>query len=294
MRDLLFPTRRALLGKVAAAGLGLLFGGRAMAATDDDFARLERESGGRLGVAAVDTGSDVRLAYRADERFAMCSTFKFVAAAAVLSAVDKGDLALDKRIPFGEADLLSYAPVTKKHVAEGRLSLEELCAAAVRVSDNTAANLILREIGGPAGWTAYARTLGDTTSRLDRIEPDLNLAAEGEVRDTTTPKAMLGNLDRLLIGDALSEGSRKKLEDWMLESPVTGPLIRAGVPKTWQVADKTGGGANATRNDVGILYRPEKAPLLVAIYFTGSKLDMDGQNKVIATAASLIASHFGG
>jgi Beta-lactamase class A len=178
MRDLLFPTRRALLGKVAAAGLGLLFGGRAMAATDDDFARLERESGGRLGVAAVDTGSDVRLAYRADERFAMCSTFKFVAAAAVLAAVDKGDLALDTRIPYGEADLLSYAPVTKKHVAEGRLSLEELCAAAVRVSDNTAANLILKEIGGPAGWTAYARTLGDTTSRLDRIEPDLNLAAE--------------------------------------------------------------------------------------------------------------------
>jgi len=294
MHDLLVPTRRVFLGTAATAGLGLMFAGKAMAKADDAFAALEKQSGGRLGVAAVDKASGTRLAYRADERFAMCSTFKLLAAAAVLARVDKGELKLDKSIPYGKADLLSYAPVTKEHVAEGHMTLGDLCAAAVGVSDNTAANLILKEIGGPAGWTAYARALGDTTSRLDRTEPELNIAVAGDARDTTTPAAMLGNLDALLIGDALKGASRKQLEDWMLAGTVTGPLIKAGVPKTWQVADKSGSGANGTRNDIGVLYRPNTAPILVAIYTTGSPLDLKGQNKVIADAAALIAARFGG
>jgi beta-lactamase class A len=294
MRDLLFPTRRTFLAGATAAGLGLMLADNAMAKDDDAFARLEKERGGRLGVAAVDKASGARIAWRADERFAMCSTFKFVAAAAVLAAVDKGKLKLDKMIPYGKDDVLAYAPVTKEHVAEGGMTLEALCAAAIGVSDNTAANLILKEIGGPAGWTAYARTLGDATSRLDRTEPDLNLAVPGDPRDTTTPEAMMGNLDALFLGDALSEASRDKLEDWMMAGTVTGPLIKAGVPKLWQVADKSGGGANATRNDIGILYRPNTAPILASIYYTGSKLDANGQNKVIADAAALIAARFGG
>jgi len=294
MRDLLFPTRRALLGNAAAAGLGLMFVGKAMAKADDEFARLEKQNGGRLGVAAVDKASDARIAYRADERFSMCSTFKFALAAAVLAGVDRSEIKLDKRVRYGEADLLSYAPVTKEHVAEGSLTLEALCAAAVGVSDNTAANLILKEIGGPAGWTRYVRSLGDMTSRLDRTEPTLNAAIAGDPRDTTTPAAMLGNLDALLIDNALSPASRKKLEEWMLAGTVTGPLIKSGVPKTWQVADKSGAGDNGTRNDIGIIYRPDKAPILAAIYYTGSPLDMKGQNKVIADAAALIAARFGG
>ncbi|MBS1165772.1 MAG: bla [Proteobacteria bacterium] len=294
MHDLLVPTRRVFLGTAATAGLGLMFAGKAMAKADDAFAALEKHSGGRLGIAAVDKATGTRLAYRADERFAMCSTFKLLAAAAVLARVDKGELKLDKSIPYGKADLLSYAPVTKEHVAEGHMTLGDLCAAAVGVSDNTAANLILKEIGGPAGWTAYARALGDTTSRLDRTEPELNIAVAGDARDTTTPAAMLGNLDALLIGDALKGASRKQLEDWMLAGTVTGPLIKAGVPKTWQVADKSGSGANGTRNDIGVLYRPNTAPILVAIYTTGSPLDLKGQNKVIADAAALIAARFGG
>lgn len=292
MHDLLFPTRRSLLGTAATAGLGLMLAGRALAA-DDDFAALEKRSGGRLGVAALDKATGARLAHRADERFAMCSTFKFVAAAAVLAAVDQGKLRLDKSIPYGKADLLDYAPATKEHVADGAMSLAALCKAAVDLSDNTAANLILREIGGPAGWTAYARALGDATSRLDRTEPSLNTADEGDPRDTTTPLAMLGNLDALLIGDALSEASRKTLEEWMLAGSVTGPLIRAGVPKTWQVADKSGAGGHGTRNDVGVIYRPDKAPILAAIYFTASDLDMTGRNKVIADTAAIIAARFG-
>ena len=294
MRNLVFPTRRALLGNAAAAGLALAFAGKALAKEEDAFAELEKHSGGRLGIAAVDKASGTRLAYRADERFAMCSTFKLLAAAAVLARVDKGDLKLDKSISYGKDDLLSYAPVTKAHVAEGHLTLGELCAAAAGVSDNTAANLILKEIGGPAGWTAYARALGDATSRLDRTEPELNSAVAGDPRDTTTPEAMLGNLDAVMIGDALKEASRKQLEDWMLAGTVTGPLIKAGVPKTWQVADKSGSGANGTRNDIGVLYRPNAAPILAAIYTTGSPLDMKGQNKVIADAAALITARFGG
>ncbi|MCM5555380.1 class A beta-lactamase [Pleomorphomonas sp. NRK KF1] len=292
MRDLLFPTRRTLLGAAATAGLGLTLAGKALAA-DDDFAALERRGGGRFGIAALDKATGARLAHRADERFAMCSTFKMVAAAAVLAAVDRGETTLDKTIPYGKDDLLDYAPVAKEHVAEGSMNLEALCRAAVGVSDNTAANLILKEIGGPAGWTAYARTLGDATSRLDRDEPSLNTADEGDPRDTTTPGAMLGNLDTLLLGDALSKASRQMLEDWMLEGTVTGPLIKAGVPKTWQVADKSGGGGHATRNDIGIIYRPDKAPILASIYFTGSTLDMAGRNRVIADAAAIIASRFG-
>ncbi|MBS1181932.1 MAG: penP, penA [Proteobacteria bacterium] len=293
MRDLLFPSRRAVLGTGAAA-VCLAFAGPGMAKSDDAFARLERQSGGRLGIAAIDKATGTRLDYRAADRFAMCSTFKFVAAAAVLSAVDRGRLTLTKRIAYGEADLLSYAPVTKAHVTDGGMTLEALCAAAIAVSDNTAANLILGEIGGPAGWTDYARSLGDQTSRLDRTEPDLNMATEGDPRDTTTPEAMLANLDALLLGDALSPASRKQLEDWMLAGTVTGPLIKAGVPKTWQVGDKSGGGGNNTRNDIGIIYRPNKAPILAAIYTTGSPLDMKGQNKVIADAAAILAARFGG
>jgi beta-lactamase class A len=292
MRDLLFPSRRAVLGTGAAA-LCLAFTGPATAKSNDAFAHLEKQSGGRLGIAAIDKATGARLDYRAAERFAMCSTFKFLAAAAVLSGVDQGRLTLTKRIAYGKADLLSYAPVAKEHVAEGGMTLEALCAAAVTVSDNTAANLILGEIGGPAGWTDYARTLGDQTSRLDRTEPDLNIAAEGDPRDTTTPSAMVANLDTLLLGDALSPTSRKQLEDWMLAGTVTGPLIRAGVPKTWQVGDKSGGGGNGTRNDIGIIYRPNKAPILAAIYTTGSPLDMKGQNKVIADAAAILSARFG-
>ncbi len=292
MRNLLVTDRRTFLGTAAMASLGLMFTGKALA-DDNPFAQLEQARGGRLGVAAIDKTTGSRIAYRADERFAMCSTFKCLAAAAVLARVDAGELKLDKVIRYGKDDLLSYAPVTKAHVDKGSLTLEELCAAAVGVSDNTAANLILKEIGGPAGWTDYARSLGDNISRLDRTEPELNTAVPGDPRDTTSPAAMQANLETLFIGDVLTETSRDKLEEWMVTGTVTGPLIRAGVPKTWQVADKSGSGANGTRNDIGVIYRPDKAPIIAAIYYTGSKLDMDGQNKVIADAADLIVSRFG-
>jgi beta-lactamase class A len=286
-------TRRALLTSASAA-LWAAQGHPALAATEAAFATLESTHGGRLGIAAFDTGAQARITYRAAERFPMCSTHKFLSAAAVLAGVDQGRLHLDRRIPYTKADLLSYAPITKAHVAEGSMTLGALCAAAIDWSDNTAANLLLGQIGGPAGWTRYARSIGDGVSRLDRTEPTLNSAIPGDPRDTTTPTAMLGDLDTVLLGQALTEASRKQLQDWMLASSITGPLIKAGVPKDWRVGDKSGSGDHGTRNDIGIILRPGKAPILAAIYYTASPLDMAGQNKVVAAAAAIIAQRFGG
>jgi beta-lactamase class A len=287
-------TRRAWLASAAATALCTAHALPVRAAVEADFATLESAHGGRLGVAAFDIASGARLGYRAAERFPMCSTHKVLSAAAVLTAVERGRLRLDQRIPYGRADLLSYAPITKAHVADGSMTLGALCAAAIDWSDNTAANLLLAQIGGPQGWTRYARSIGDDVSRLDRTEPTLNSAVLGDPRDTTTPNAMLSNLDTLLLGQALTPASRKQLEDWMLASSITGALIKAGVPKTWRVGDKSGSGDNGTRNDVGIILRPQKAPILATIYYTASPLDMSGQNKVVAATAAIIAARFGG
>lgn len=285
-------TRRSWLAAMAAS-FALVEDDAARAAATAGLPALEARNGGTLGVAARDTGSGRQIGYRADQRFPMCSTHKVLSAAAVLAKVEQGQLSLDQRIPYAQTDLLSYAPITKQHVAEGAMPLGGLCAAALDWSDNTAANLLLAQIGGPQGWTRYARTIGDQTSRLDRTEPTLNTALPGDPRDTTTPNAMLHDLDAVLLGEALSAASRKQLLDWMLASSITGPLIKAGVPKTWRVADKSGSGDRGTRNDIGLILRPGRPPILAAIYYTGSPLDMSGQNKVIAAAAAVIAARLG-
>lgn len=287
-------TRRAWIANAGAAALCLTHANPATAATAADFADLERRSGGRLGIAGYETGTGARLGYRATERFPMCSTSKFLITAAILSAVDQGRLHLDQRIPYSRADLLSYAPITRAHLGEGSMTLDALCAAAIEWSDNTAANLLLAEIGGPAGWTRYARSIGDPLSRLDRNEPTLNTAEPGDPRDTTTPNAMLGDLDTVLLGHALSPASRARLQGWMMAGTITGPLMKAGVPKDWRVADKSGAGEHGTRGDIGMLLRPHKAPILAAIYYTGSPLDMGGQNKVIAAASAILAARLAG
>ena len=203
-------SRRCL---IAGAAASLCAG---LAAARSPLAEIEARVGGRLGVAALDVASGKRLAWRADERFPMCSTFKAMAVAALLKRVDAGDDRLDRFVRFGQADLLSYAPVSKAHVAAGGMKLGELCAAVVEFSDNTAANLILGSIGGPAGWTGFVRSLGDSQSRLDRSEPTLNTAIPGDPRDTATPSAMVGDLKAVLLGDALSPASRQLITGWMV------------------------------------------------------------------------------
>ena len=246
------------------------------------LAAIEAKVGGRIGIAALDTGSGKRIERRADQRFPLCSTFKLLAAAAVLRRVDDGKEKLDRLVPYGESDILSYAPVTKLHAKEGAMTLAAICEAAIEVSDNTAGNLLPATLGGPAGLTAYLRSIGDQTTRLDRTEPTLNTAIPGDERDTTTPFAMLATMQVLLLGEALSPGSRERLEGWLVETKTGTGLIRAGAPADWRVGDKTGRGDNNAWNDVAILRPPGRAPVLPAIYTVEQSAPDDMHKSAVA------------
>ena len=256
------------------------------------LASIEAREGGRLGVFVRDTGTGSTLAHRADERFPMCSTFKLLASAAVLKRVDQGAERLDRTIAYGPSDLLEYAPIAKTHVAQGGMTLAEACAAAIDWSDNTAANLILREIGGPAGFTQFARSLGDSVTRLDRNEPSLNTAIPGDERDTTSPRAMAEDMRRVLIGDVLSETSRRQLTAWLIDDKVGDKRLRAGLPAAWRIGDKTGSGDHGTTNTIAIIWPPERAPIIATVYYTGSSAPMDARNAVHKEIGGLIAETF--
>jgi beta-lactamase class A len=258
----------------------------------DQIAALERSAGGRIGVVALDTANGQRIAHRPNERFAMCSTFKFLAAAAILKATDDGKESLDRFVPYTEKDLLAYAPVTKRHVKAGGMKLGDLCAAALQQSDNTAGNLLLRALGGPAGLTKFARTLGDEATRLDRMEPELNTALPGDERDTTTPAAMCEDLRRLLVSDVLSSASRRQLESWLIGNTTGEAMIRSGVPKNWRVGDKTGRGANGATNDIAVLHPPGKKPIFVAIYTVGSSASEEARLATVAQVARIVTKAF--
>jgi beta-lactamase class A len=281
-------TRRAFVYGLAAALAAPSARAAGASSAAARVAAIEAAAGGRLGVAAVDAVGKLRLAHRADERFAMCSTFKVLAAAAALKRVDAGADALDRRIAFGPADLLEYAPVAKARVGEGAMSLAEACAAAIQWSDNTAANLILKTIGGPPAVTALARSLGDPVTRLDRDEPTLNTAIPGDPRDTTSPAAMAADLRALILGDALSPASRRRLEAWMAGDKVGDKRLRAGLPADWGVADKTGTGDHGAANAIAILRPPARPPLFVAVYFAESDRSPDERNAVHRDVARVI------
>ena len=246
---------------------------------------LEAETGGHLGVTCIDTASDRMFGYKADERFPMCSTFKWLAVASLLNRVDTAHETLDRRIRFGRNELLEWAPVTQHHVDGDGMSLAELCEAAIAQSDNTAANLILRETGGIAGWNRYVRSIGDARSRLDRGEPKLNEALPGDVRDTTTPVAMAMDLRRLLLENKLSPESREQLTRWMLATKTSNQRLRAGLPEGWRLADKTGTGNSGTGTvgDVGVLWPPSGKPIVLAVYLTQAKVSREKQEAAIAS-----------
>jgi beta-lactamase class A len=225
--------------------------------------RALEANGSRIGVAALDTGSGRTLVYRADERFLMCSTFKLSLAAAILQRVEHGQERLDRLVRYTKADLLPVSFVTAPSLATG-LTIEALCAAIIHVSDNTAANLLLRSMGGPAALTAFLHENGDAVTHLDRVETALNVR-DGD-RDTTTPQAMLATMRALLLGDALRPASRAKLIGWMDEVTTGGTLLRAGFPSGWRIGDKTGRGAGGEINDLAIIRPPGRAPILVCAY----------------------------
>lgn len=276
----------ALLLPRAAAAAGLAAPVLALKA-------LEQKSGARIGVAAIDTGSDRAVFHREGERFVMCSTFKLSLAAAVLARADRHAEKLDRLVTY-DKPTLGVSPATTKNWPHG-MSVAALCEAAVIYSDNTAANVLLEQIGGPAALTQFWRSLGDQTSRLDDIEPKLNLP-DGE-RNTTTPTAMLGNLKQMLLGDALSAASRARLSGWMHANTTGMKMLRAGLPVGWQVGDKTGHWIGSDPkgwavNDFAVITPPGRKPILVIALTQGGSPDDDQRVAVLAEIGRILADSF--
>lgn len=246
---------------------------------------IKKRHGGRVGVSALQGTKSVNL--DSGERFAMCSTFKWVLAAAILQQADQGRLSRTKDILYGQKDLLDYAPVTKAHVVDGKMTIGGLCGAAVSLSDNTAANLLFQLIGGPAGLTQFVRGLGDTTTRFDRNEPTLNTNVTGDDRDTTTPAAMATLLKTVFTTPVLKPASLDQLKAWMVATSTGAKRIRSVLPAGWTAGDKTGTGENGAVNDVAVIWPDKGDPIFMAIYTSGGTLDAAGREAIIADTAKL-------
>ena len=263
------PTRRDLLA-LGLVGSLPAFAADADTAFEREVAAIQGRVGGTIGAAAFDTASKRWLAFNADRRMAMCSVFKLPLAAAVAANVDAGKLRWDQPVRFTRNDLVPYAPVVEAHLDAGTLSVRELCAAAVELSDNVAANLLLALIGGPAGLTAFMRETGDTVTRLDRNEPELNTNLSDDPRDTSSPRALVESMQRLLLGPRLAAPSRDMLIAWLSNSRTGLQRIRAGLPADWRAGDKTGTGQRGAVNDAAIAWPPGRAPILIAVLMSGS------------------------
>lgn len=256
--------------------------------------RIEALIGGRLGLFALDTATGQTLEHRPDERFAMCSTFKWVLVAAVLTRVERGELTLAQQVAYAESDLLEYAPVTRANVGAGQLGVEALAEAAITVSDNTAANLLLSLVGGPSGLTEFIRAQGDSVTRLDRDEPMLNTNLPGDSRDTTSPRAMLTLMQTLLLGPSLSGSSRGRILGWLRECKTGHERLRAGLPRTWNPGDKTGTGNNGAVSDIAIATPPGRAPILIASYISESRRVLARLNAAHAEIGRVVATRLRG
>ncbi len=252
---------------------------------NQSFAKLEKEYDAKLGIYALDTGTNQTVAYHSDDRFAFASTSKSLAVGALLR---KNSLeALDQRITYTHEDLSNYNPITEKHVDTG-MTLKELADASVRYSDSTAHNLILKQLGGPSEFEKILREMGDTVTTSERFEPELNEVHPGETHDTSTPQAIAKTLQSFTLGTALPIEKRELLVDWMKRNTTGDKLIRAGVPKGWEVADKTGAGSYGTRNDIAIIWPPNKKPIVLAILSNHDKEDAKYDDKLIADATKVV------
>jgi beta-lactamase class A len=264
--------RRALIAGLGLAAWPVLTRARSFPDPGGRLAAIEAGIGGRLGVAAARLDGSRAIGWRADERFKMCSTFKLLLVGLVLERIDRGRESLAREIHYSKADLMDYAPAAKAHLAEGGMTVAALCEAAITLSDNTAANLLLASVGGPPAVTAFVRRLGDPVTRLDHDEPELNRGADGDPRDTTTPAAMTADVKRLAFGDALSPACRARLRAWLLETRTGDHRLKAGMPGSARVGDKTGtwdpGGRH---NDVAIVWPAGGSVFLVSAYTSGSR-----------------------
>ncbi|MET8503346.1 class A beta-lactamase [Streptomyces sp. NPDC004787] len=290
-------SRRAVLAAGAGAALAAaLPAASAQAAPGPDhpvrqrLRALEREHDARLGAYAHDTGSGRLVTYRADERFPMCSTFKTLGAAAVLRDLDGDGTFLARRIRYTQQDVTrsGWSPVTKDHVDDG-MTVAELCRYSITHSDNTAANLLLRELGGPTAITRFARSLGDRVTRLDRWEPELNSAEPWRITDTTSPRALGRTYGRLVLGDALAPDDRRLLTGWLLANTTSEERFRKGLPADWTVADKTGGGRYGGNNDAGVAWPPGRPPVVLTVLTTRPTEDARPDDVLVARAAAVLA-----
>jgi beta-lactamase class A len=283
-------SRRTFLA--TASGL-LLSGPAAFASLPGDFTKqiqaIRDRSGGRLGLHVLDTQTGRRWSFDDNARYAMASTFKMLLAAAILQRADLGTISLDEQIKLHESDMLSHAPVTSKRLEQGTMSVRELCAAVVEVSDNPAANLLLKMIDGPSGLTRFLRSIGDRETRLDRYELDLNSNLPGDPRDTTTPRAMVHSMEQVLTKDVLSTLSRELLLSWMINASTGMQMFRRGLPTDWKVGDKTGKGGNGAVNDLIITWPPGRKPVLTALYLSDSKQTLAELSAVHAEIGRMVA-----
>lgn len=246
---------------------------------------LEERHGGRLGVAALDVGSQRRVSWRGQERFAFCSTFKAFLAVATLERVQREEEQLDRAVAVTRADMIPHAPVTEKAIGR-TLTIRELMKAAVEVSDNPAANILIREMGGIAVWRSWWPTFGDTTTVISRLEPDLNTALPNDPRDTCLPDQTIANIRELAFSDRLTPAHDQLISGWMIASPTGANRIKAGAPQGWTVAHKTGTGANGATNDIGMLTPLSGSPVLLAAYFTGAPEATDDQRDAVIAEAT--------
>lgn len=296
------PTRRALLslGTAGAAGALLasaagpsLAAGRApvSGSATARLRELERLHGARVGAFAYNVATGAVVRHRADERFPLLSTFKTLAAAAVLRDLDRDGEVLGRLVRYTKEDCVPDSPVTDtpERIASG-VTIAQLCDAAICDSDNTAANLLLRELGGPRAVTRFSRSIGDPVTRLDRWEPTLNSAEPGRRTDTTTPAALARDYARLVLGDALEPRDRERLTGWLLNCRTSGTRFRVGLPPEWTVADKTGGGSYGSCNDVGIAWTPEGVPVVLAVLTTTPEADATGDHPLVAGVAKVLAA----
>jgi beta-lactamase class A len=262
----------------------------AAADLDRALAAIERDVGGRLGVAVLARDGRRVGGHREAERFPMCSTFKLLLAAHVLAHVQAGRERLDREVPIARTDLVTYSPVVETQVDRGTMRVDALCEAAVTRSDNAAANVLLRETGGPAGLTRFVRTLDDGVTRLDRIEPALNEAAPGDPRDTTSPAAMAATLRALLFGGALRDGPRATLETWLRGNLTGDTRLRAGLAPGWLAGEKTGSGERGSTNDVGVLWAPDGTPWIVAAFLTDCSAVRESREAALARVAQAVVA----
>jgi beta-lactamase class A len=291
------PQRRALL--FAVATVPWILAGTAQADTQSSsasaqalLATLERTAGGRLGVSACNTANAMRIGYRADERFPFCSTFKLMLTAAILARSTQVAGLMQQRLHYSRRNLINYSPVSAKHLADG-MTIAELCAAAMQYSDNTAANLLLKVLGGPAALTAFARSIGDPEFRLDRRETELNTAIPGDPRDTSTPAAMARSLQVLALGQILPAPQRDQLQQWLRGNTTGAKRIAAALPADWRSGDKTGTGGYGATNDIAVLWPPTREPIVLAIYYTQKKEDAEARDDVVAAAAKIVVGAMG-